>query len=455
MPRLFRLLLNYLMFASTMFFAAGSSAIADAGAGGGDGSADTSGDAGGSDSGDSSAGGDGQSADISADADVGDGSAAGDADPDAPVDLGDGRQVPAKWKNLFEAAKAQGLDKEVRQLFFGNQRLAAKFPGGINEAVQLADKVEELGGVEGLGELKQDNEEFHADADSFVNTPDRWIADTFAANPDACLTAFAHSLDYVSDHHPEFYDHTMAKVIINDLGALPVHDIHALLAGIKDNPAAQQLAKKLADYYNHREALSRKLPEKKVDAERAAIDADRQKLGTEQEQLRNHTINSQTIPLLGRQMSTHIEKIAKDAGFDLKKFIAEQPEAAKSLRSRILNAVMEKAGSDKVFVKNYKAVMKSGDTQRAIKMMNDKHNAILPEIVRGVARGFGIVKKAGAGKAGSAGGTARAAAAGGSAKGMTRVSAKPAANLIDWSRTGNDIYDSIATLKDGRKVTWA
>ncbi len=108
----------------------GGAGGADAGAGeGGSGAADAGGE-----------GGDSSESGLLSTGDGGDD--AGAADPDAPVDLGDGRTVPAKWKNLFEAAKAQGLDKEVRQLFFGNQRLAAKFPGGINEAVQLADKVE-------------------------------------------------------------------------------------------------------------------------------------------------------------------------------------------------------------------------------------------------------------------------------------------------------------------------
>jgi hypothetical protein len=464
MSRLLHQLYNWFLFAGTMFFAAGASSMGDAGGGagggGGEGSSSVgSGDNSGGDG--ASAGDDGSSASAAGDdgeaAASGEGEGAGAGDPDAPVDLGDGRTVPAKWKNVFEAAKGQGLEKEVRQLFFANQRLTQKFPGGVNEALTLANQLEEVGGFEAIQEMQSDLETYHADAETFAKDPAKWIETSFAEDVDASLKAFAASLDYVSDKHPEHYNHLLGKVVANTLDQGPVHEIYSLLASLKDNPAAQKLAKDLARYYNGIKELAAKVPEKKVEPERAKLEADRQKLASEQEQLRNQTVNSQTIPLLGRQMTTQIEKLAKDAGFDVKKFIAEQPEAAQSLRTKILNQVMAKAAADKVFVKNYKAVMNQGDTQRAIAMMNKKHQAILPDIVRDVAKGFGIAKKAGTATRGNAGGNAGSTsrASGGNSGGMTRVSAKPPANEIDWGKTGNRIYDSEAVLKNGKVVTWA
>lgn len=461
--QLLKFLLNHFLFAGTMFFAANPSGLGDMGGGTGVSDGATT-DAGGTSdgaSGDDGSISTGDGADASGSEAEGGGSdderqgADGSADPDAPVDLGDGRTVPAKWKKLFDSAKEQGLEKEVRQLFFANARLSQKFPGGVNEAVKLAETVTEFGGVEGISELKSDNEAFHQDAETYMTEPAKWLGETFENNPEAALKAFALSLDYVSEHHADNYNHLMAKVIINDLNSsAPVHDIYNLLAGLKDNAQAQDLAKKLAKYYNERGELAKKVPEKKVDAERQRLEADRQKLGTEQEQLRNHTVNSQTIPILGRHMTTQIEKLAKEAGFDLKKFAAEQPKAFQSLRKNILDGVMSKASADKTFIKNYRSVMKEGNTTRAVKMMNDKHDAILGDIVRDVAAGFGIKRKAGTKPAAGDKGAVRQAA-GQTSGTMTRVSAKPAANEIDWNKTGNRIYDSEAVLKNGKVVTWA
>ena len=100
----------------------------------------------------------------------------------------------------------------------------------------------------------------------------KWTETAFQENPDITLKHFANALNYVSEHHGEFYDHVIAKALVADMGEnLHVHDIYGILAGLKDNPQAQELAKELAKYYNDRHALSQKVPEKKVDAQQKAL----------------------------------------------------------------------------------------------------------------------------------------------------------------------------------------
>src|SRR5579871_1251588 len=62
----------------------------------------------------------------------------GGEDLEALVDIGDGRQAPAKFKKLFDLAKKAGVEKEAKQLFYAQQRLSRVLPGGVNEAIQLA-----------------------------------------------------------------------------------------------------------------------------------------------------------------------------------------------------------------------------------------------------------------------------------------------------------------------------
>src|SRR5208337_1702910 len=142
--------LQELMFAFTMFFAAGAAAVAGAGGGtgagdggastgSGEGSADSSEGAGGdgSSSDQDGAGGEGESGELPA------GQDGKQVDPNAAVDLGDGRTVPAKIKKLFDVAKTAGVEKEIRQLYFSNERLTKAIPGGVKGAVELANSVEQ------------------------------------------------------------------------------------------------------------------------------------------------------------------------------------------------------------------------------------------------------------------------------------------------------------------------
>jgi hypothetical protein len=450
MKSLLSFLLNHFLFAGTMFFAAGAG-IAGAGDGGGGALGQATGNEGAGDAGDSVI-----SADDSSDAAGSDDDTAGttvDAatDPDAPVDLGDGRTVPAKWKALFDAAKTAGLDKDVKQLFFGAQKLTKAFPGGINEAIALKQTLEQHGGVEAIESLKADIQTYEADAQSFLETPDKWAETGFKENPDAALKAFSHSLDIVANQMPEQYNFLMSKIVLNTLDDGPVGELYQFLSTSTD-ATAKALAQKLAGFYNGIKGMASKVPEKKIDPERQKLEADRTALQGEQEQLRNHTVNSQTIPRLGREITSSLEKEAKAVGFDLKKFETEQPGAYQALRGDILKAVMTEASKDATFTRNYKAKLKQGDTQTAVAMMNQKHDKIMPDIVRALAVKYGIKKAAGAKPAVRG---AQPVAAGAGSGAVRQVSAMPPRGEINFDKTPPGmVLEGKAVLKTGETVQW-
>lgn len=441
MKTLLNFLIQYFLFAGTMFFAAGAPGIVSDGGGGGS-IGETSGDAG-ITTDTSSESTDAVSSDDVADAVVTDASTDAGA---APADSN------SKWKTVFDAAKTAGIEKEVRALFFGSQKLKQAFPGGVNEAVALKAALEQHGGVEAIESMKGDLENYQANDQLRDTAPDKWVAEGFEAFPEVAFKAFAHSLDIVAAKMPEQYDHLMSRVMLDTMNQGPIGEIWQILSTSTD-PNAKAAADKLASFYHGIKNTASKVPEKKIDAQQAKLDARDKDLNTKEETLRNHTVNSSTIPRLGQQMTSAIEKEAKLIGFDLKKFYADQPGAARSMRTEILNKTMQKAASDPTFVKQYKSIMKTGDTQRAIAMMNKKHDAILPEIVRSVATEWGI-KKNGAAKPNPTTRTTRSAPSAGSGV-VERVSAKPHGSEIDWSKTGNRIYDSEAVLKTGKVVKWA
>ena len=447
-----------LLFAFTMFFAAG--AVADTGAGGGAGD----GGSGAGDGGDGGVGGDGEvSTTGGADGTAGDGaestttedSGATHADPNAPVDLGDGRTVPAKIAKLFEAAKAQGVEKEVKQLYFADQALKRAIPGGVKAAIQLAEQVEQFGGVEGIEQLQSDLETYHEDSELFERGDPNWIETAFQENPEAALKAFNNSLGYVADKHPEHYDHVMAKVVLDTLdNGSPIATIYALLANSKDNATAQDAAKKLAEWYNRIKDTASKVPEKKIDAREKALSDKEAKIQEREMQGRFKEVNAQIFPTMRSQVMRTLEGEAKLAGVDLKKLSTDYPGEYSAMLGAIQKQVQETAIKDQRFVDKHYALVQKGDLKRAAAAVNAKHEKIVPEIVRRVAQNFGLLKTkktANTGDKGKAGTTANTGTT--QAAGYTRVNQKPANHLIDYGKTSQAMQlDGKYILKDGKRV---
>lgn len=459
-----RLLLNFWLFPIFGMFFAASATIGDVSGGGDDASSDTGGSDGSSGSDDGVGGDDGEgdgngTGEDDASLDASDGSDAGDGvqtDPDAPVDLGDGRQVPGKWKKLFDAAAKAGLGKEAKQLYFAQQRLAKAIPGGVNAAIQLAKDVEELGGVEGVQSLQDNIATYQADEELFNSGDPRWVESGFKENPESALKLFAHTLDFVADHHQEHYDHLMAKVIVNDLGSLDVRGIHGILAAMKDNPEAARLAKQLAEYYNSRLETSKKAPEKKVDAQSKALDDRAATVKKQEMDVRYKQVNLQTGPALKSEVTKVLRAEAKASGIDIDKLSKEYPAEWRNMLNDIHRAIMDESAKDRRFIDKYAALVEKNELQRAAKAINDKHAAIAADIVRRVKATYGVFrgKKAAPGtdkndKGGTGGGNNATA----QNQGWTRVSARPQNSAINWRKTTSAMQlDGKYILNDGKKV---
>jgi hypothetical protein len=465
-----RLLLKFWLYpVFGMFWAAG--AVADAGMGGGGGAGDgaglgDAGDAGGdgaADSGgadDADLGGGDDAGDLDASGSGADADANASADPNALVDSGDGRKIPGKIKKLFEAAKAGGFEKEAKQFFFGLQRLNKVIPGGINGAIELARSVEEFGGVEGVQALQSDLQSHQESDELFSRADPRWVESGFTENPESALKLFTHSLDYVAEHHPEQYDHLMAKVIINDLGAAPVHEIHALLSSLKDNAQAQALAKKLAEYYNSRNDTAKKTPEKKPDAQNKALTDREAKLEKQTMDLRFTQVNNEVFPQMKSDVTKTLQAQAKLGGIDLGKLAKDYPAEWRGMLNEIHQEIMKAATKDQRFIDKHYALVKKGDIKRAAAAVNAKHAAIIPDIARRVMQNYGVFrgKKANGaagnkGAQGDRGNQGNAGNAGNANQGWTKVSARPQNGTIDWSKTTSAMQlDGKYILNDGKKV---
>lgn len=464
-----RHLLNFWLFPIFGMFFAAATTIGDVGTGGGDAGGDGAGDNGAGSGDDSGASGDDGGGEDGAgageDGDTGDdgaddAGAAGDggehSDPNASVDLGDGRQVPGKIKKLFDLAKKAGVEKEAKQLFFANQRLNKAIPGGVNAAIQLAKDVEEIGGLDAVRDLQDSVQSHQANDENFSANPAKWVESGFTENAESALKAFAHSLDFVGEHHPEHYNHLMAKVIVNDLGNLDVSGMYKLLAGIKDSPEAAQLAKQLKDYWNSRLETSKKVPEKKGDATTKALNDRETAVNKKEMDLRFKEVNAEVFPVLKTEVSKVLQAEAKAAKLDLGKLSKDYPAEWRNMLNEIHQGIMKAAIKDQRFIDKYFGLVQKGDMKRAAAAINKKHAELAPDISRQVMGSYGVfrAKRAAAAagdknnRGGDGGGNSNAGNAG-----WQSVSKRPENSAIDWGKTTSALQlDGKYILKDGKKV---
>lgn len=460
-----RFLLNvWLLPIFGMMLAAG--AIADPGIGsdpggggdpGGDLGSDPGADPGAVDPDDPGSGGDPNDADpnIDPNADPDDPNAP-NSDPNAPA-LVDGRQVSAEDKKLIDLAQKAGPKalKRQKQLIYAEQRLLKAIPGGTNGAIQLAKDIEALGGIEGVQQLQTDMEELRGDADLFAKGDPSWVESGFQQNPDSALKLFTHSLDYVGEHHPEHYDHLMAKVIVNDLGALDIRGIHGALAAMKDNPEAQRLAKQLADYYNGRLETSKKVPEKKVDAQSKALSAREAEVSKKEMGVREAQARTEIKPALQARIGSSIRAEAQARGLDLAKLAKDYKGEYVDLVSKIHDRVNKLTMKDGRFLRNFHAHLTKGDIQKAVKLADAKHAEVIGEAVRMMFEGSGIFrgKKTNTPNADKGDKNNRGDNNANANQGWTRVPKKPEQSAINYSKTTTAMaLDGKYILNDGRKV---
>lgn len=452
--RLLNFLLNHLLFAGTMFFAAGT-VVGDVSGGGSDGGVDTGADNGSSNgdtesvTGEDVGGGDNQSTTVD---DAGDVSK--QSDPNALVDSGDGRKIPQKYAELFKT------DKALREMFFSQASLRKEFPGGVKEALALKKNVEEIGGLEAVEQLQGDLQRFTSDAELFEKDQAKWIESSFAENSDASLKAMGHAIDFAAEHHPEQYNHMMSKVLLNTLDQYsPVGNIWTLLSGMKDNPQAQQAAQELAKWYNGVKNTAAKIPEKKVDAESKKLETERQKLTEEKEQIRNQKINSEAVPYLIKSAESQIDAKAKASGIDIQAIKRDTPKRYEKFMQDVKQSIHRSVLADNKFIDRYAAALAAGDTAKCTRMVNARHDLAIKGdghkegVISGlVEEWFGPGKKVNpvADKTKPVTDTSNR----GGNTSAVRVASMPPKTDINWNHPKTRIVDGEAMMKNGKFLKW-
>lgn len=456
---LLNLLIKHLLFAGTMFFAAGATAI-----GGGDGAGapvDGGGD-GGTTAGEVQAGDGGDVPDPSAPRDGTDTHPddiqPDDQQPDGEVQAATSEQIKAHIEALKKTNPA--LAKELKNTFFMVEALKKEFPGGLPELRQVKQTIDELGGAEGIEGLKGERAEWNALDDKFING-DPTVLDDFAKfNPDAFAKIAPAVLDKLAAVDKATYDHALSGVFAATLDSWRFFDtldrVAESIGRIVDDKGQQlcarelQLLSGLAKQYDTIKELASKAPQKPVKDEKDAVSQERAQIAQEKARVAAEYVGNATQFHAQKQYDSVLPAEARNQKLDLERM--KSAGSYDRMLRQLDEEVAREISKDKSFGQKLGSSLAAGRKDEAVQLSNSKFDAVVGQVVKRVVREWAtLMNPAGAKAKASANGAQPAPA------GVKKLETPPDLEMVDRTVPGwrdNYMMHSKAKLKTGQQVSW-
>lgn len=388
-----------------------------------------------------------------------------------PLIEGDGRTLPADLRGVVASLKATNptAAAKIKDLYFGfanlQNQIKQSFPGGLQEAIEIKDAVEDLAGPEGVTELRSEIENWRG-VDDLLQAGDPAILTTIQNEfPDGFKKLLPQMVNIWADADGEAYDRHMAGIIVgtlqqnqvsNDIARAidyldmqetnPVLDkVKALLTG------TQGKISKLAEFANSKPKAPEKDPNaEKNQAESARIEGEKTKLFVGDV---SRSVDKDTDP----KIDTELKRLgAKNLTAEGRKTIGQK------VRVSVAGELRKQPG----FLKKYNAYIARKDHNGAVQFLTSRMDPLL----KGDSKTKGAVETVYTGIYGKAKLGAQvvkpkpAAAAAGAGKpgekpvqGWLKVAPDkaPAPGEIDMKASPFEMrMKKQAILKNGKKVYW-
>jgi len=297
----------------------------------------------------------------------------------------DGRKIPPALREAFKA------DPRARDRWFKGGALLETFPEGPKQAQALIAEVESLTsqfGVETLPEvftaIEQERGEWAALDEQYATGNPDFIKNIAETNPEAFSKLMPAALETLANMDGDSYNHLMARVVINTIQQ-PLAEVYELLAADeKTRPAADKLAK----WYRGIEDLANKQPEKKVNAEAEKLQKDREAF----EKQKAQEFHTQAENKMRDYNANLVESLlTKEFNRNGKNLAAEKkanPEAFSIMVDNCFNAIRQIVAKDQTMLKQYQALLASGDMDKATKFAQARIQKLAPEAVNKIFRVF-------------------------------------------------------------------
>ena len=450
MNHILKLLLTWLCFGSTMFFAAG--AVIDAGAG--DGAIDD----GGSDEG----AGDGAAAGGEEDA-----AGAGEDDPDRSADgadrgaekAGDGRTLPKEVQTALKALKeahpehAKALE-ELRKSYFSSKQHGEFFKTPA-EARQAKAALDLVGGHEGIATL-QSKVAAVEQIDSALEAGDPQVIDDIAADfPDGFKKIAPAFLDKLQSLDPAAYAKTLQPHVFASMEAAGLGPVlSAIEQAVNANDLAKAkdlLGKSLAWYAGQKQQAGTRT--KSDDPERLKFENERKQFEQTKEKSFREDIGRQTMQNQRDQVTKALAPYLKTK--------ALSADAKADLIDGIDREIQRLLKADGTYQSQVKALLtgKTRDAGKIVQYINAAVNEAARKATTAVwtRRGYGSAAARSAAAAGT--NKDKPAVNPAASSGPIKIAAKPNRADVDWAKTKDILFiTNKAYMKNGphkgKLVTW-
>lgn len=359
----------------------------------------------------------------------------------------DGKKLDPQVSAQLSKIKTENpeLGKLLTRAVYRVAEIDREFPGGVTEAKELRDKIEELGGVEGIEQKLEGAKEMDGLAEAFMSGDPAFVEDLVASSPEAFAALAPLVFQKFAEVNAEGFSAYMGRVVLGDMerNGIPIMMMRMQDLMPSDNPKLKEAFDQINAYLGGFKALAEKpMPSAKSKAAAPKTDdlSKREEAlrvkewQTERNSMQKGIVNSEfTRCLAGRK--------------------AEGEEKAQILE---LFLSRSKAAADRLFPGwegKSQRYISNNDKPGYLRYMKSIYARIVPESMASSVNSTLKGKKAApaaARKPALNGGKLTAPAAG-----FKPVSAEPPTWDIDYGRTSQAMLrDNQAVLRSGAKVTW-
>lgn len=335
------------------------------------------------------------------------------------------------------------IAKIITDAVYRTAELRREFPGGLTEARELRDKVEQYGGVTGIEEKVASAQTFTELATAFTNADPAFVQDLVESDPEAFAKVAPQVFDRFREVNADGFNAYVGKIVYGDIQSKDI-PLYLMRLGdlIKDKPEAVTLLATVNNYLAGFKTLAEKAPTSTpiVKAKQAPANNESQR----ENELRSREWNADRKEL---QTSIKGDSFTK-ALAGRKPSTEEKAQIEELFNSRAVRL------ADNLF-KDWRKVSQGyitrNDKRGYLRYMESIYRRIVPEAMTSAVSSTMKGARAAAIKRPSANGQQPMKAA----EGFSPIAKEPETHDIDYSQTNSAmISQNRAVLRSGKKVQW-
>ena len=368
-----------------------------------------------------------------------------------------GTKLSAAAKATLDEIRAKNpkLAAELKSALFEREALKSVIPGGVNAVKELNTKLTELGGFEGIEQLKSDVGYWEQLDQRFTAGDPAFIDEISSASPEAFVKLIPSALAKYQEVSPDGFSKYVAGIFENDMHQAGIFNALDRLSDFlpADQPRVKELWASITGYLTRIGQLAsqqvKPVAAKEAPKQDDQFTAERQKFEKERDEFQRTQFVEATNPERLRVFNTAWVTATKNL-----KLSTEQAAAAKELYASRIGKLMSAVPDLQKTAEGY---YKAGDKAGYVKYMTSLFEKNIPKAIETALASFGAHKKPGPKpgqqaptKPGTTTTTAQT-----QNNGFLPTSTRPSAQSIDWTLTTQSMYlKGNVVLKGGKKVSF-